>query len=235
VFEYVGPHSVKSIFDDLESTERTNLILHVCLAISHIQTTIAWTHYDLHAQNIMVQISQPKRFTYNSYGTARSILSRYDIKFIDFDSSHIAGMTPKWIALSNVAVECGIVPQVFDDFADYANVVTWYMRFCRTYNPTIIAAITNNGFVPYDCTKSLSASQEEYEGYEDMDGHYPNACIHRVYWCDQTLEPANDSIKNECNQIGRDKQNRIEARPMNGKTFFELVLAQFDIYGLIGV
>jgi len=138
------------LLEKLSLFEKNLFIRHLSLIICDIQGKIKFTHYDLHTKNIIVHMNTPQLYTYTCFGKVYPLISPFQIKLIDYESSYLEGVRDTWVTINNSSVMCGMVPSVFDDFFDLAFVVTWHLYDTKTVSTKVNQLLLQNSFIPYD-------------------------------------------------------------------------------------
>lgn len=97
------------------------LYLQVVHMIKHLQDQMQFTHYDLHPENIIVDVSpEPTDKICVIDGTTYTMKSPYTIKFIDFGFSYIPGLEPAYYPGNISYMLC---PGIYDPLVDYGTFI----------------------------------------------------------------------------------------------------------------
>lgn len=130
LMEYVEGEPLHKLDVKLSFEENALLYKHIILILADIQSNIQFTHYDLHSNNIIVNISDMKFYEYNCFNTRYLIRSPYEIKLIDFGSSHVKGVNNTWVDINIASMENGIIPSIYDDFYDLSTIICNFIYIC---------------------------------------------------------------------------------------------------------
>ncbi len=118
VTEYVPGRSFRDVFIEHRSTM---LYLQVVHMIKHLQDQMQFTHYDLHPENIIVDVTpEPTVKIFVIDGTTYTMKSPYTIKFIDFGFSYIPGLEPAYYPGNISYMLC---PGIYDPLVDYGTFI----------------------------------------------------------------------------------------------------------------
>jgi len=108
-----------------------HIISEVLMIILHIQNLIAYTHYDLHCGNIIVEKrATPEIISYNFFGREHLIESHHKIWIIDHGVSHLQDIKEGVFEGNMGTIMAGAIPSVFDELFDLS-VIT--MGYCYSY------------------------------------------------------------------------------------------------------
>jgi hypothetical protein len=138
----------------LDKSKKLLLLRHVILALVDIQGRLAFTHYDLHSKNIIIEKHDNyEEYVYNCYGTDYAIRSPFRFKFIDYNRSYIEGMENKWTESNFIALITGQVPNVFDPFYDMALFYQEWVYHYRERNILADTIVLENKFLVHSSPK----------------------------------------------------------------------------------
>lgn len=141
--------NLNSLYGGLEESERHKIVMQLCMIISNISRLIKFTHYDLHFNNIMIDVGQMQHCQYSCYGDTYSIISPYDIKIIDYGLSYVEGVYDTYTNTT------GPLQNVHDDLYDLSKIISHYFLFYKSNNKIIgkedldkIANLINSNYPP---------------------------------------------------------------------------------------
>ena len=151
VMEHAQGNTISSFINKLTINDIRIYHRHLMMIIAYIQSRIPYTHYDLHSGNVLVEYSPniEKEYSYSCFGKDYSIVSKFGIKLIDYETNYIEGLSDERVNLDAMKIYCGMVPNVFDPFYDLAFVGNLYFWTLNIYDIQFANMLNMNSFVPY--------------------------------------------------------------------------------------
>ena len=170
--EYVKGKSYYDTMETLNTMEKKVLTKQILCTIAELKSQIKFTHYDLHGDNIIVDVGPTQEYTYQCFGQTITINSPYRIKFIDYDLSYVDDVEPLWLRdIDPKTIINGCISDIYDDFYDMSYFIMCYLIFIKTIDDDLNNLIKPNSFYVYSLEEPL-ASIFEY-GRE----HYPDWAV----------------------------------------------------------
>ena len=155
VMEYVKGQSYYDTMEKLNLMEKKILTKHVIYILAELNS-IKFTHYDLHGDNIIVEMGPLTDYSFKCFGKEYAMQSYYRIKFIDYDLSYVDGIEPLWLRdIDPKTIITGCVSDLYDDFYDLAYFLTCYCIFEKIINHDLINLIKTNSFYAYTLDEPL--------------------------------------------------------------------------------
>jgi len=165
------------------------LCIHSIYALLDIQNKIEFTHYDFHADNIIIiRLEEKKTFTYTYKNITVSIDNEYMPIFIDFQYSYIEGIKDLWYFVPISGLYNGIIPSVFDNLYDIIVLISCYCNYYKYYinynDIEKIIKIAGFNIYGYDNNNKILKGREItywdhlYEKYED---DFPQSDYEKIY------------------------------------------------------
>lgn len=102
----------------------------ILYTIADIQSRTPFTHYDLHLGNIgIIELKYATEKKYNCFGEIRTLVTRQEVKILDFGYSHLSLVTDDWVEMNMGTIMNGSIPSVFDDLFDLSVIYSALMIF----------------------------------------------------------------------------------------------------------
>lgn len=155
ILEYIKCETLNDyLFDHGKvSNDELYIIIHeILMILIDLQSkNIHFTHYDLHAENILICKIDPTKRQYNLFGTEKEINSSYQLRFIDYGVCHISYKNTSeyrgWYEGNISTLMCGMTPSIFDPIYDLSMILSYYYKFKNQGLPEEIEEMFQaNGF-----------------------------------------------------------------------------------------
>ena len=104
------------------SKEIVLICYHMSFILRDLQEKILFNHNDLHEDNVMIEVTEPKRYNYFCANGSYTSISPFSIKIIDFGRSYVEGINEGYY---DGIVSPNITPGIYDPCIDIAFLATW--------------------------------------------------------------------------------------------------------------
>lgn len=217
----VNLHNYLCSFHCREEKQILLLLSYICMEMSELGIT----HYDLHANNIIVKkLTRPHKYTFSISGKTIVIRSHLLIRIIDYEFMHIKNMPLTDINIDEVTLCNGIMPFCFDPSYDICTIMgsIWpaigfeIIKFKRL--------ATDNGFNLTFSTIGEILPGREYTFKYDNESEtnwisISNTDINRLSLHDSTTK-----------LLMKYKMINISSRKHDMKTLFEAIISKLQIH-----
>lgn len=159
ILEYINGKILQSYYRELGKSKSVDLCLITLSVIQQINTITNFTHYDLHAGNvILVKTNTPVQYPLKIQDDIKIINSNFIVKIIDFGRSYIQSIDNQWAESSLDSLCNGVVPSVYDDMYDLCKIMTAFTYEFYARNDHLIDFFKNNSFNMdyYEIFKTIS-------------------------------------------------------------------------------